>query len=223
MTFVASNRGYDEGVKSLKDLAGHSVAIGTIGSSPHYSLALIEEKYGIDPKSVRVLPLQTVSNQVSALIGGQADAGVTISTGLMPAIAQNQVKLLAFMGDEVPWQLSSIYATPKTIDGRPGVIDGFLRAFRKGAHDYIDAFAGADGKRRDNATTPAILAIIAKYVGQPPDQVKTAIGYVDPDGRVDLKDLQRQADWYLAQGMLKSQVDVASFIDRRTVVPLPAK
>src|ERR1019366_5783518 len=55
MTFAASNRGYQEGVKSLKDLGGHSVAIGTIGSSPHYSLALIEDKYGIDPKSVRTL------------------------------------------------------------------------------------------------------------------------------------------------------------------------
>ncbi len=223
MTFVASNRGYDEGVRSLKDLGGHSVAVGTIGSSPHYSLALIEEKYGIDPKTVRVLPLQTVTNQVSALIGGQADAGVTIAAGLMPAVAQKQVKLLAFMGDEVPWQLSSIYAAPKTIEGRAAMIDSFLRAYRKGAHEFVDAFAGPDGKRRENATTPAVLGIIAKYVGQTPDEVKGAVGYVDPDARVDIKDLQRQADWYLAQGMIKSAVDVNDFIDKRTVVPLPGK
>ncbi len=220
MTFVASNRGYAEGVKSLRDIANHSVAIGTIGSSPHYSLALIEEKYGIDPKSVRVLALQTVSNQVSALIGGQADAGVTIAAGLMPAVARGDVKLLGFMGDEVPWQLSSIFTATKMADDRHPTVERFLRAYRRGAHAYVDAFAGADGKRRDGPTAPDILAIIAKYVGQTPDELKTAIGYVDPDARVDPKDLQRQADWYKSQGMLKSTVDARSFIDRRYAATL---
>ncbi|HXQ51458.1 MAG TPA: ABC transporter substrate-binding protein [Stellaceae bacterium] len=221
MTFVASNRGWDVGVRSLKDLGGHSVAIGTIGSAPHYSLALIEEKYHIDPESVRLLALQTVSNQVSALIGGEADAGVTISTGLMPAIAKNEVKLLGFVGDEVPWQLSSIFTATRTADERRDTIARFLEAYRQGAHEYVDAFAGPDGKRHDGPTAPAILDIIAKYVGQTPDELKTAIGYVDPDARVDVKDLQRQVDWYKSQGMLKGDIDAAAVLDWRFVVALP--
>jgi NitT/TauT family transport system substrate-binding protein len=223
MTFVASNRGFAEGVKSLKDLANHSVAIGTIGSSPHYSLALIEEKYGIDPKSVRVLPLQTVSNQVSALIGGQADAGVTIAAGLMPAVGRSELKLLGFMGDEVPWQLSSIFTATKTADDRRDTVVRFLRAYRKGAHAYVDAFAGADGERRDGPTAPEILAITAKYVGQTPEELKTAIGYVDPEARVDAKDLQRQVVWYKAQGMLKGEVDASAVLDKHYAVLLPGR
>jgi NitT/TauT family transport system substrate-binding protein len=218
MTFVASLRGWDAGVHALKDLGGHSVSIGTVGSSPHYSLSLIEAKYGIDPKSLRLVPLQTASNQASALIGGQVDAGVTISTVLMPGVERGQTKLLGFVGDETPWQLSSIFTTTKLAEERPDTVARFLRAYRLGAHDYIAAFVGSDGRRRDGPTMPAVLDVIGKYVGQSPEQIKPAIGYVDPDARLDVRDLQRQIDWYVAQGMLKTRIDVATVIDKRFVV-----
>lgn len=223
MTFVASLRGWDAGVRSLKDLSGHSVAIGTIGSSPHYSLALIEQKYRIDPKSIRVLPLQTVSNQVSALIGGQADAGVTIAAGLMPAVGRGELKLLGFMGDEVPWQLSAMFVATKTAEERRATVERFMRAYRKGAHDYVDAFAGPDGKRHDGPTAPEILAITAKYVGQTPAELKNSIGYVEREARVDVKDLERQVAWYRSQDMLKNDVNVDAVIDKRYAVMLPGK
>jgi NitT/TauT family transport system substrate-binding protein len=220
MTFVASLKGWNSGVHSLKDLAGHTVSIGTVGSSPHYSLGLIEAKYGIDPKSLRVVPLQTASNQASALAGGTVDAGVTISTVLMPVVARGETKLLGFVGDETPWQLSSIFTTVKMAERRD-TVERFLRAYRQGAHDYINAVAGPDGKRRDGPTIDAVLAIVAKYIGQTPEQLKPAIGYVEPDALVDVQDLQRQVDWYVAQGMLKTRVDVATVIDKRYAVARP--
>lgn len=138
----------------------------------------------------------------------------------MPGVERGQTKLLAFVGDETPWQLSSILTTRKLAEERPDTVARFLRAYRLGARDYIAAFASADGKRRDGPTMPEILDIIGKNVGQSPEQIKPAIGYVDPDARLDEKDLQRQADWYVAQGMLKNCVDVATVIDKRFVVPL---
>ena len=65
-----------------------------------------------------------------------------------------------------------------------------------------------------------MLEIISKYVDQPPERVKKAIAYVDPDARIDVKDLQNQVDWYVSQGMLKIRIDVNSVIDKRYVVPL---
>jgi len=79
---------------------------------------------------------------------------------------------------------------------------------------------GPDGKRADQATAPAVLEIISKYVGQSPDQVRKAIAYIDPDARLDVKDLQNQVDWYVSQGMLKTRIDVNTVIDKRYVVPL---
>jgi len=219
MTFVASLKGWDSGIHSLKDLGGHTMSIGTVGSSPHYSLSLIEKKYGIDPATIRLQPLQAATNQASAVAGGSVDAAVTMSTTLMPGVESGQTKLLGFVGDEVPWQLSSIFTTVKTADN-VAFVERFLRAYKKGAHDYIGAFVGPDGKRADQPTALAVLDIISKYVGQSPDQVKKAIAYVDPDARLDVKDLQNQIDWYVSQGMLKNHVDVSTVIDKRYVVPL---
>jgi NitT/TauT family transport system substrate-binding protein len=62
LTVVVSNRAWDAGWTSFKGMAGHSVAVPQIGSPSHYSTALIAEKYGIDLKTVRVLPVQSVPN-----------------------------------------------------------------------------------------------------------------------------------------------------------------
>src|SRR6185437_14908854 len=219
MTFVASLKGWNSGLHSLTDLGGHTMSIGTVGPSPHYSLSLIEKKYGIDPASVRLEPLQSATNQASAVAGGSVDAAVTISTVLMPGVESGQTKLLGFVGDETPWQLSSIFTTVKTADN-VAFVERFLRAYKQGAHDYIAAFVSPDGKRADQPTAPAVLEIISKYVGQSPDQVKKAIAYVDPDAKLDVKDLQNQVDWYASQGMLKNHIDVSSVIDKRYVVPI---
>src|SRR6185312_4422376 len=183
MTFVASLKGWNSGLRSLKDLGGHTISIGTVGSSPHYSLSLIEKKFGIDPATVRIQPLQAATNQATAVAGGSVDAAVTMSTILMPGVQSGQTKLLGFVGDETPWQLSSIFTTVKTADN-VAFVERFLRAYKQGAHDYIAAFVGPDGKRADQPTAPAVLDIISKYVGQSPDQVKKAIAYVDPDAKL---------------------------------------
>jgi len=219
MTFVASQKGWDSGIHSLKDLGGHTISIGTVGSSPHYSLSLIEKKFGIDPATVRIQPLQAATNQATAVAGGSVDAAVTMSTILMPGVQSGQTKLLGFVGDETPWQLSSIFTTVKTADN-VAFVERFLRAYKQGAHDYIAAFVGPDGKRADQPTALAVLEIISKYVGQSPDQVKKAIAYVDPDAKLDVKDLQNQVDWYASQGMLKNHIDVSSVIDKRYLVPI---
>jgi NitT/TauT family transport system substrate-binding protein len=219
MTFVASQKGWDSGIHALKDLGGHTISIGTVGSSPHYSLSLIEKKYGIDPASIHLEPLQAATNQASAVAGGSVDAAVTMSTILMPGVQSGKTKLLGFVGDEVPWQLSSIFATVKTAENVP-YVERFLRAYKKGAHEYVAAFVGPDGKRADQATAPVVLEIISKYVGQSPDQIRKAIAYVDPEARLDVKDLQNQVDWYVSQGMLKTRIDVNTVIDKRYVVAL---
>lgn len=219
MTFVASLKSWNAGLRSLKDLGGHTISIGTVGSSPHYSLSLIEAKYHIDPATVRLEPLQAATNQASAVAGGSVDAAVTMSTILMPGVQSGQTKLLGYVGDEAPWQLSSIFTTVKTANN-VAYVERFLRAYKRGAHDYIAAFVGPDGKRADQPSAPAVLAIISKYVGQSPDQVKKAIAYVDPDAKLDVKDLQHQIDWYVTQGMLKNRIDVNTVIDKRYVVPV---
>jgi len=220
-TVAASNRAYDAGLKSVKDLAGHSVAITQIGSAFHYDLGLLADKYQFDLKSIRLMPLQTNPNAVAAVVGNSADAVVTIAPYVLPAIQRGDAKLLAFIGDEAPWQLSAAFTATRTANEHPDTVARFLRALRKAAHDYHDAFTGPDGKRQDQATAPEILAILSKYTGQPPELISVGLGYIDGGARLDVQDVLHQVAWYRAQGMLKNDFDAASIMDKRFVVPFP--
>lgn len=220
---IASNQAYAAGLKSLKDLGGHSVGLTQIGSSYQYAVALIAAKYGVDMKSLRMVPLQSMSNIASAVAGGQTDSGVLIVNAAQPLLEHGSARDLGWVGDETPWQVAAIWVSTKTADERRDMVERFMRALRKGTHDYDDAFVAKDGTRRDGPTAPAIYAIMGKYLNQTVDQMKFAIGYTDPDLRLDIKDVQRQIDWYRAQGMVKDAVDVGAIVDKRYAVPLPPR
>lgn len=221
--YVASNRAYEAGLRSVKDLAGHSVAVTQIGSTLHYMVGLAAEKYGFDMASVRVLALQSSPNEVSAVTGGQADAALIISSFVTPAVQRGDVKLIGWVGDETPFQLGAALAATKMVDERPRTVERFLRAYHRSVREFHDAFSGSDGARRDGPEAPAIYAILSRYVGQPLDAVKLSIPYFDAEGRLDVKDVRHQIAWHKAQGLLKGPVDGETLIDRRYVVPFPSE
>ena len=220
---VASNRAYDAGMKSLKDLDNRSIAVTQIGSALHYSLGLIAEKYGLDLKSIRIVPTQSNPNSVAAVAGGQVDGGVAPVTYFAPLLQRDGAKVLGFVGDETPWQLGAIIASTKLANDHPDTVRRWLRAFRNATRDYHDAFTGPDGKRADQATAPEILAIMAKYIGQTPEQLDKSIGFVDRDARLDVDDIRHQVAWFKSQGLLKDTVDANTIMDMRYIVPLSAK
>jgi NitT/TauT family transport system substrate-binding protein len=222
-TVIVSNRADAAGLKSYQALAGRSVAITTVGSSPQYCIVLLSEKFGFDLKSIRFLPVQTTPNVVSAVSGGQADAGVGPAAALLPAVQRGDAKLMGFIGDVTPFQLGAVFVTTKTADRRGDVVTRFLRAYRKGARDYHDAFTGPGEKHRDARDAPAITAILAKSIGQTPEQLKSGISYVDAEARIDARDVQHQIDWYRSQGLLKGELKASDLIDKRYALTLPAK
>lgn len=219
--FVVSNHAYEAGLKSYKDLGGHSVALGEVGAPAHYTLSLVAARYGIDLKTIRVLPLQAIANVISAVSGGQADTGLTPASAVAPAIQRGDVKFLGFPGDEVPSQGGATIITTKTADERRDAVQRYLRALRKGAREYHDAFADPDEKPRKGPTAPEILAIIAKYIGQPAEQFDSALPYIDAEARLDIKDVLNQIAWYKSQGMLKTPPEGDALIDKRYAIALP--
>ncbi len=221
--FGVSHRAWDAGLRSFKDLPGHSVAVTQVGTALHYAVGLIAEKYGFDIKSVRILPLQSNLNSISAMSGGQVDVAVMPITYLLPVVKRGDAILLGSMADEKPNEVGAIFASATVADQRHAMVEHVLSAYRRGAHDYYDAFVGPDGKRRDGPAAPQFLALFAKTTGMTIEQAADSLAYCDPDGRVDVPDVLRQIAWYKAQGMVKSEVDGDAIIDKRFVVPLPSR
>jgi NitT/TauT family transport system substrate-binding protein len=219
--FLVSNAAYAAGFKSLKDFPGHSFALSQIGSSAQYALGLIADKYGFPLSSVRVLPMQSISNAVTAVAGGRADITLNSATAELAAVEHGSARILGYLGDEKSYQFGVVFTATATANQRPDIVARFLRAYRKGARDYHDAFAGPNGERRDGPTAAAILAILAKYVTVPPGQLAGAVSYIDADARLDVPDILHQVAWYKSQNLLKADIDANALIDRRYVVALP--
>jgi NitT/TauT family transport system substrate-binding protein len=217
--YFASKRAYDAGLTSLKDIAGHSVALTTIGSTTHYAVALLAMKYGFPLESVHILPLQSNTNSAAAVVGGQADAAMVAAT-MEPEVEKGGAHLLSWVGDETPWQIGAVFVGGKTADERGEIIHLFLHALATGARDYHDAVTDARERRADQATAPAVLAIMSKYLGAPPQKLDGEVPYVDPKLRLDLHDMARQIDWYRSQGMVKGDITVDKLVDKRYAVPL---
>ncbi len=220
---VASNKGYESGVKSFKDMAGRTVATTQIGSSFYYALGQISDKYAIDLKSLRIIQTQANANTVSTIAGGAADIGVGTYTGFSALLDRGGAKLLGFVGDETPWQFAVIITSTKMARDNSDTVERWLKAFRGATKDYHDAFTNAQEKREDQATAPEILGIMSKNMGQTPDQIRPSIGYVDAQARLDVADIRRQVAWLGAHGLLKGNTDADAMIASRYIIPWPGQ
>jgi NitT/TauT family transport system substrate-binding protein len=221
--FVVSNQAYAAGFTRFADLGGHSISVTQFGAPSHYAINLVEQKFNIDPKTVRIMPLQSLPNQVSATVGGQVDAGVILATVAAPAINRGAIKLVGYVGDVIPIQTGALFTSAERADQDQDLVKRFLRAFHKGALDYHNAFVGPDEKRRDGPDAEAILAIISKHVGQSPEQLRAGISYIDAGATLDITDILRQLAWFQAQGMVKPEVRGEQVYDKRYVVPLTSQ
>jgi len=219
----ASNRGYEAGLKAYTDLPGHSLAIPQIGSSAHYRLSLLADKFHFDIKTIRLLPVQSISNVVSSIKGGQADGTINAATQMVPLMASHDARLIGWLSDEVRYQSAITFVSTRTANERHDMLERFLRAFRKGLRDYHDAFTGPGEVRQNGPTAPEVLQIISKYTGEAPEQIELGIAYAPANGGLDSKNIAQQIDWFLSQGMLKNPVDSTVVVDHRYAIELPVE
>ncbi len=221
--FLVSKKADAEGLKSPKDFPGHSFGLTTAGAPPVYVVGgILAAKYGFDYGTIKVLPLQSIPNINTALTGGAADfTSVSLLPGMLPLIERGDIKLMGWVGDLAPWQFGIVFTSTKAADTRHDTVERFLRAYRKGAHDYHDALTTADGKPKDGSAADMMLGILAKYTKQTIEQVKLGVPYLDGEGRVDVKDVLNQVKFYKSRNLVKGDIDAASIVDQRYVIALP--
>jgi NitT/TauT family transport system substrate-binding protein len=218
--YFASNNAYAAGLKTPKDLAGKRIAVTQVGSSFHYSLGLLADKYGFKLSEVKVLPLQSLSNSAAALKGETVDAALLPISTARPLMDSGGAKLLGWVGDETPWQLGAVFAAPKTLTNRllvTKLLAALVRADRE-YHDVILA-AVADGKAPIDETTKPLLEIIAKYTNLPVEQVVGNCAYIDAEGKLDVKNIDNQIKWLQDQGFVDKGFDADSIIATDYVKP----
>jgi NitT/TauT family transport system substrate-binding protein len=201
--YFASNNAYAAGLKTPKDLAGKRIAVTQVGSSFHYSLGLLADKYGFKLADVRIMPLQSLSNAAAALKGETVDAALLPISTARALVDSGGAKFLGWVGDETPWQLGAVFASPKTLTNKP-LVTKLLTALARADREYHDVVLASvkDGKAEINDKTKPLLEIIAKYTNLPVEQVVGNCAYIDPDGKLDVKNVGNQIEWLQEQGFV---------------------
>src|ERR1700720_4262259 len=218
--YFASNNAYAAGLTAPKDLAGKRIAVTQTGSSFHYSLGLLADKYRVKLSDMKVLPMQSLSNAAAALKGETVDAALLPASTARKLMDDGGAKLLGWVGDETPWQLGAVFASPKTLVDKP-LVTRLLSALARADREYHDVILAAvtDGKAPSNYATKPLLEIMAKYTNLPVEQEVGNCAYVDPDGKLDVKNVGNQIEWLQEQGFVDKGFTAGDIIARDYVKP----
>ncbi|MGE5150781.1 MAG: ABC transporter substrate-binding protein [Rhodospirillaceae bacterium] len=214
VAIAVTNAAWDAGVRSIRDFAGKRIAMTTAGSSMHYSIEIVARKHGVDPKIITMVSLNSLPNMAAAFKGGTVDGAI------FPVTTWRQVEkdagghLIAWVGDEVPWQLGGVFTSPKTVAERRPVVEKFIAGYQRGATAYNDAF----GKRDNGKIVPGpgyddVLKILAAAVKQSAELVAAGLPFIDPMGRLDVGDIYKQVELWKAQGQVARDADPKTFVD----------
>jgi NitT/TauT family transport system substrate-binding protein len=216
--YFASNNAYAGGLKTPKDLAGKRIAVTQTGSSFHYSLGLLADKHNFKLAEVKILPMQSLSNAAAALKGETVDAALLPVSTARKLIDDGGAKLLGWVGDETPWQLGAVFASPKTLGNKP-LVTKLLAALVRADREYHDVILASikDGKADINDKTKPLLEIIAKYTNLPVEQVVGNCAYIDPDGKLDVKNVANQIGWLQQQGFVDKGFNVDAILAKEFV------
>jgi NitT/TauT family transport system substrate-binding protein len=202
---VVGKKRYDDGAfRRIADLRGKKVAINAKGTGTEYWLqaALARDGLAIGDIELAALPFDQVA---PALAGGALDGAMLGEPLVTLAERQGLVQRLAddFLTDA---QGTVIFYNLKWGRDRQGPADRWLAAWLKGARDLG---AGGYGKA-ENA------AIIEGYTKTPKDVVQAASPPLhDPNGRLNLADMQAQQRYFLASGALTytDLLDLGTIVD----------
>ena len=218
---VVSNAGYARGMRKFEDLAKKSVAITQIGSAYHYQLSQLARIKKFDFGTMTLKAMQTLDAVAQAVGTGQADAAILPSQYARELLLAGQAKLIGWYSEVDEQQLGALFVSAKTAEKRRETVAKFLRAYRRGAADYAAALMRRDhyGKRISNARTREVATMIARYafsgkpLGTATQTVEASAYYIDPQARLDAADVERQVEWFKAQGLLDKSVDARAIVD----------
>jgi NitT/TauT family transport system substrate-binding protein len=218
--YFATEKAYAAGLKSPKDLAGKRLAMTQVGSSFHYSLGLLADKHGFKLGEMKLLPMQSLSNVAAALKGETVDGALLPVSAARKLLDDGSIKLLGWVGDETPWQVGAVFASPKTLE-KKDLVTKLLGAIDRAEREYHDVILSAvkDGEAPINDKTRPLLEIIGKYTNLPLELVVGNCAFIDPDGKLDVKNIANQIEWFQSQGFVDKGVRLEAIIAKDFVKP----
>jgi len=200
-------------VKDFRDLKGRKFAVMGKGVSSTAQLGKALELGGIEPNEVELIELGLP--EMVAALGNKAIDGATL---LEPFITLATARKVAIrwkgMEDFLPFtgQNGVIIYSQKFAEEQPEAANRWMVAYLKGNRAYLDAVT--KGTDRDD-----INSILARHTAVKDLSLlaKIAPTGFDPNGRLELRSLEADQDWFLKLGLQQARADLGKVIDYRYV------
>jgi ABC-type nitrate/sulfonate/bicarbonate transport system substrate-binding protein len=125
--FLAAKREF----KSLKELRGKRIAIGTFGAANDIALRVVLRQEGLDPeRDVIRLQMGGGDSRFAALVGGTVDATILNFPFNLQA-EKLGFNVLLWFGERLEMPLSGVGVRDETIQKNPGQVLGLVRAIHR--------------------------------------------------------------------------------------------
>jgi NitT/TauT family transport system substrate-binding protein len=196
-------------VRSIEDLRGKRVSFNVEGSPVDYAMRNIFIKSGVMP-DIEVLRLSN-TDMAAAMANGAIEAGA-VSDSVPIEKRGIGVRLLASR-EFVGLPASGIVAVgPSMLDRDESVTARVVAANIKGLRDWRAAI------KDDRVADPAILEIISQWTRAPVDSIAETLTFAGPpDARIDLEEMNRQQDFWVAEGLVPVKTDLSQFVENKYV------
>jgi NitT/TauT family transport system substrate-binding protein len=197
----------------MADMRGRVIGLTTIGSTNHYAVARIGEKYGFDVNDNHLVPAQGLGNLAAMLMGNQVDVASGAGTAFMSLIVDGKAHVIGWAGDEISWQSTGLASHPRLIAEKRAALQAIIDTYERGAAEYSAVLLdkNGDGTYKDPARAEALLALISRWTSVPPNAIAQSLAYID--SRLDVGSIYEMVDWFRAQRMIEDETDPAKFID----------
>jgi len=200
-------------VRDFKDLKGRKFAVMGKGVSSTTQLGKALERGGIEPNEVELIELG-LPEMVAALGNKAIDGATLLEPFITFATARNVGVRWKGMEDFLPFtgQNGVIIYSQQFTQEQPEAAKRWMAAYLKGTRAYLDAVT--KGTDRDG-----INAILAKHTAVKDLALlaKIAPTGFDPNGRMEIKSLEADQDWFLKLGLQQGRADLGKVIDYQYV------
>lgn len=195
-------------VKSMADLKGKSFAAGgSQGTVGDVLLQAAERRDGVNPGDIDVQYL-ALPDVLAALANKKIDAGTLTEPQVTQAAQQGIAGVLYPAGALIPDEHLALLLFSQQLAQNQDAATRFMVAYLRGVRDYYDAFQLKQNREA------AIAQLIPNLSVKDPKVWQTfGPEFVDLNGKVNVADLQKQAQFHASQGSLKSVPDVGKYVD----------
>jgi ABC-type nitrate/sulfonate/bicarbonate transport system substrate-binding protein len=209
LTLILRQQLHDSGqVKSVKDLAGRSIAIPSIDSVGYATMGGLLEKAGLKLSDVKLVTPMAFGDMVTALSNGSVDAATVTEPFITQSVQQHIATILSGDNELMPGRLGCIVMFGQRLVNDRQLGLRYLRAYMRGVRDYYDAFFGG----KDKADIVNILTT-SLPIKDPTMYDKMFPTYIDPNGKMNLDSLRLDVRFYKEAGLMKTDPNIDSIVD----------